>query len=57
MDSIGGILLGLYILISQIMSVIFFIDVCKQWDSIVGIIFLGPIVAEFKGLLWIFFIW
>lgn len=51
-----GILLGLYILVSQIMTIVFFVDFCKDWDSIVSIIFLGPILAEVKGLLWIFFI-
>ena len=39
------------------MSIIFFIDVCKTWDSILAIIFFGPFVAEFKGLFWVFFIW
>jgi len=57
MDSIGGFLVGLYLVISQIMGLIFYIDVCKTWDSILAIIFLGPFVAEFQGLLWIFFIW
>ena len=57
MDSVGGFLVGIYLLISQIMSIIFFVDVCKEWDSLLGIIFLGPLVAEFKGILWIFFIW
>ncbi len=55
-SGIFGILLGLYILVSQIMTVVFFVDFCRDWDSIVSIILLGPILAELKGLLWIFFI-
>ena len=57
MGDVGTFLVGIYLLISQVMSVIFFIDVCKTWDSIIGIILLGPIVAEFKGIFWIFTIW
>ena len=52
-----GILLGIYLTVSQIMTVIFFIDICKEWDSVIKMIFLGPIVSELKGLLWVFFIW
>ena len=57
MEDVGTFLAWIYLLISQLMSVIFFIDICKEWDSLVGIIFLGPFVAEFKGLFWIFTIW
>jgi len=57
MGDVGTFLVGIYLLISQLMSVIFFIDICKTWDSIIGIILLGPIVAEFKGIFWIFTIW
>jgi len=49
-------LLMIYIVVSQIMSLVFFIDICKEWDNLFAIIFAGPIVAELKGLLWIFFI-
>lgn len=52
-----SILLWIYVVISQIMTVVFFIDLCKEWDSIIKIIFLGPFLAELKGLLWFFFIW
>ena len=56
MKDLGGILLGIYGLISQIFSIIYFIDICKEWDSLLAIILVGPFVAEFKGLLWIFFL-
>jgi len=56
MDNFLSTLLGIYILISQVMTIVFFIDICKVWDSFVGIILFGPIWAELKGLLWIFFI-
>lgn len=52
-----SILLGIYCIISQVMTVVFFVDFCKEWDSIIKIIFLGPVLAELKGLLWIIFIW
>lgn len=52
-----NILFLIYVVISQIMTVVFFIDLCKEWDSIVQIILLGPFLAELKGLLWLFFIW
>lgn len=51
-----GCLVGLYLIISQIMSVIFFIEYCRT-DSIVEIIFIDAILSEIKGLLWILFIW
>lgn len=51
-----GCLVGLYLIISQIMSVIFFIEYCRT-DSIVEIIFIDVILSEIKGLLWILFIW
>jgi|GEM_PF-4839582 len=50
MDNLLSILVGIYLLISQIMTVVFFIDICKVWDSIIGIIFLGPIWQfSYKG--------
>ena len=56
MKDIGYFLAILYIVISQVMSVVFFIDICKTWDSILGIIIAGPFAAEFMGVLWPFFI-
>ena len=58
-DSLSGVvgcLIGLYFLISQIMSFVFFIEYCRQ-DPILMIIFVDSFLAEIKGLLWIFFIW
>lgn len=57
MDNVGTFLAGIYLIISQVMSIIFYIDICREWDSILGIILFGPFVAEFKGLFWIFTIW
>ena len=51
-----GCLLWIYGIISQIMTLVFFIQYCKT-DSIVEIIFIDSILSEIKGLLWIFFIW
>ncbi len=52
----GGILLYLYLIISQVMTLYFW----YQWaqdHSFVSTVFIGPFVSELKGLLWIFFIW
>ena len=46
----------IYMLISQIMTLVFFVDYCKADDSLLKIILVDPILAELKGLLWIFFI-
>ena len=56
-SSIMGLLMGLYFLLSQIMTVVFFIGYCRSDDSIIEIIFIDTILSELKGLLWIFFIW
>lgn len=56
-SSIIGFLLGVYFLVSQIMSLVFFIGYCKSDDSILEIIFIDSVLSEIKGLLWIFFIW
>lgn len=55
-SNIWGIIFGIYMLISQIMTVIFWIRYCKADDSILELIFIDPIISEIKGLLWIFFI-
>ena len=55
-STVLSVILGLYILISQIMTFVFFIDYCRT-DSIVKIIFIDTLLSEIKGLLWIFFIW
>lgn len=56
LENVLGCLLGLYFFISQIATVIFFIEYCRT-DSILEIIFLDTFISEIKGLLWIFFIW
>jgi len=49
--------LWIYLGIGQIFAIINFIEICKTWDSFLGIIFFGPIVAEIKAIFWIFLIW
>ena len=58
-DIFGGVfgcLLQLYFIVSEIMAVYFFVDYCKNDDSLVKIILLDPILSEIKGFLWMFFI-
>lgn len=55
--AILGFLLMVYTIVSQIMSLVFFIQYCKSDDSLVEIIFIDSILSEIKGLLWVFFIW
>lgn len=56
MRNIMTVLVVIYIILSQVFGVIFFIDYVKETESIFKIIFLGPIIAELKGIFWIFFI-
>ena len=51
-----GCLFSLYAIVSQIMSIVFFIEYCRT-DSILEIIFFDAILSEIKGILWILFIW
>lgn len=51
---IGG-LLGLYAFSTQIMAVYFWWQLMKKDSFIMGI-FIDPFIAEFKGILWPFFI-
>ena len=57
LKGIGGILFWIYFIIAQGMFIVFFIQICKAWDSTLLIILLGPEVAILKAALWIFFIW
>lgn len=57
LSGILGFLLWGYGIVSQIMSLVFFIQYCKSDDSILEIIFIDSVLSEIKGLLWIFFIW
>lgn len=54
---IFGILAWLYMIVSQIMTIVFFIGYCRVDDSLLEIIFIDSVLSELKGLLWIFFIW
>ena len=51
------LLVYVYMITSQIMTVYFWYMMVKHGDSFLAAIFWYPIVAEIKGLLWIFFIW
>jgi lipid-A-disaccharide synthase-like uncharacterized protein len=61
MEDLGKMILGiifwLYSIISQIMTVVYFIEYCRTDDSLLKIILLDPILSEIKGILWIIFIW
>ena len=56
-QTILGIILWLYGIMSQIMAIVFFIGYCRSDDSILEIIFIDTLLSEIKGLLWIIFIW
>lgn len=56
-QTILGIILWLYGIMSQIMAIVFFIGYCRSDDSILEIIFIDSWFSEIKGLLWIIFIW
>ena len=55
-SAIAGIAMYLYGIISQIMTLVFFIQYCKT-DPLLEIIFIDSWFSEIKGLLWIIFIW
>ena len=52
---IGGILLWLYGISTQIMAIYFWWKMMKEDNFFMGIV-IDPIIAEFKGILWPFFI-
>lgn len=54
-DSMNTVM-GLYVIVSQIMTLVFFVRYCRT-DSLFEIIFFDSWLSELKGLLWIFFIW
>ena len=49
------VVLWLYIVISQIMTVVFWWEMMLE-DNIIATIFIDPFIAEIKGILWPFFI-
>ena len=55
-STIGGFIISIYLLISQIMALYYWIQYVKI-DSFIRAITLDVFIAEIKGLLWIFFIW
>jgi hypothetical protein len=52
-----AVLYWIYGIVASISTIVFFIEYCKEWDSIIKIIFLGPILSALKGMLWIIYIW
>ena len=56
LKNILGFLYAIYLIMSHIMTVVFFIQYCRT-DSLLEIIFIDSFLSEFKGLLWIIFIW
>ena len=48
--------LVIYFIISQIMSIKFLVEYAKETESILQIVLFGPIIAELKGIFWIFFL-
>lgn len=55
MKEIGGVLLIIYFIVAQVFAMYFWY-LWAQDHGFWSTIFLGPIVGEIKGLLWIFFI-
>ncbi len=53
---IGGALCWIYGIMSQIMALYFWWQYAKN-DSFIATITIDVILAELKGLFWIFFIW
>ena len=55
-STILGFLVWVYMIVSQIMAIVFFIQYCRI-DSLLKIIFIDTWLSEIKGLLWILVIW
>lgn len=55
LSGILGLLLGLYILSTQIMAIYFWWRYLKE-DNFVVAMFIDPFLAELKGIVWPFFI-
>lgn len=56
LKNILGFLYATYLIMSQIMTIVFFIQYFRA-DSLLEIIFTDSFISEIKGLLWIIFIW
>ena len=55
LKTIAGLLIGLYLISTQVMTVYFWWQYMKEDNFIVAIL-IDPVISEFKGLLWPFFI-
>jgi len=51
-----SVLITVYFIISQFATLYFWWEWAHH-HSFLSTVFLGPVVSEIKGLLWIFFIW
>lgn len=56
LKNILGFLYATYLIMSQIMTIVFFVQYYRA-DSLLEIIFIDSFLSEIKGLLWIIFIW
>lgn len=56
LKNILGFLYATYLIMSQIMTIVFFVQYCRT-DSLLEIVFIDSFLSEIKGLLWIIFIW
>ena len=54
-ETIFGPILALYAVSTQVMTLFFWIEYLKE-DSFLIALLIDPFLAEFKGLLWPFFI-
>jgi hypothetical protein len=52
-----SIIFWLYLIISQGVAVFYFIQIVKGESSWVKLIFIDPLMAEIKGILWPVFLW
>jgi hypothetical protein len=55
MENVLAVIAWIYGIISQIMTLVFFIEFCRT-DSFFQILFIDTWLSEIKGILWIFFI-
>lgn len=55
-ENILGLLFGIYMAISQIMAVYFWWQYSRE-DSFLATITIDVLLAELKGILWVFFVW
>lgn len=52
-----GLFFWTYLAISQVVAVYYFLQIYKDEASWVKLIFIDPLMAEIKGILWPVFLW